>query len=130
MRQLRLASGLVPYLGRPLDTTSAAAAVRARVAQREASFLQLARDAGPPHDALLVAAGWDEPRLRASVAQCGLEATLETLRDEGVVTSLAEVKRGADLRRTGFQAATSGTASATPTRVLYDWAFFTEEAAL
>jgi hypothetical protein len=140
-RKARFAAGIVRYLREPLGPDDALEAVRSRVEDRDSSFLRLAEGAmlGEPrssHGGLLGRAGWDGVRLRTSVDQDGLEATLAALRDQGVRTSLEEFKRRPSTfdrpvaTRAGFRVATSGTSSGSPTRVLYDWGLLGEEADL
>jgi len=149
-----LAAGIVGYLRRPLGREEARAEVRARLKTRGATFLRLAREtifgrSESPYLQLLRWADWDYGRLERSVADRGLEATLATLRDQGVWISSGEFKSREPIQRDGLLiqprsnlfdnpagsrsrlgAATSGTASGTPTPVSYSWRLFSDEAAL
>jgi hypothetical protein len=153
-QKARLAGGIAGYLREPLTLADAHAQVRMRMAARESRFLELVGRsifgaARSPHRKLLAWAGWDRRRLKRSVYEQGIEATLEALHDEGVWTSLEEFKARAPIRRDGLlieprendfdnpllmdrvvRAASSGTASGVPIRVPYDWSMLREEAAL
>lgn len=150
-QKVRLGAGYISYLHDPVAPEQASDEIRGRVATRESRFLALVRDAvyanpASPHRALLDWAGWNYARLERAVQADGLDSTLRTLRDDGVYSSLAELRRGEPIRRdgvclathdarldvpsarAGIRARTSGTAS-TPLTVAYDWALFREEAA-
>lgn len=153
-RNAHRAAGLISYLREPLEPDEALEEVRSRVDRQAPNFLRLAEasifeDPRSPHLKLLGWAGWDYARLRRSVEDQGLSATLATLRDLEVRTSLDELKGRKPLRRgpltiatgdsafdnhrigrRGLGARTSGTSSRSPIRVPYHWGLFSEEAAL
>src|SRR5581483_11604365 len=144
-------SGYISYLRDPIGLEDAHREIEKRIADREPRFLALMRggvyaNPGSPHRALLDWTGWSYSKLERAVHTEGLESTLRSLRDDGVWSSLTELRRGKPIRRTGLsipagdarmglsregpgiRATTSGTASA-PLEVAYDWELFREEAA-
>lgn len=149
---LRIGSGFFPYLKKPLSVQDAFEQLRARVADRERRFLDLAKlliysQPGNPYLKLLQHAGCAFADLQESVRSHGLESTLEKLRDAGVQLSVEEFKSKVPICRKGLtiettatdfdnpylmgrslEARTSGSTAAAA-RVLYDWNFFAEEAA-
>jgi hypothetical protein len=151
-QQLRIARGLPQYLSALLTHEGAIAELTDRVNSRDARFLEVCRNliyAVPqsPYRQLFLRAGCQYADLESSVKRHGLERTLEDLRDDGVYLSLEEFKcqvplcrQGLtiDTRETDFDnpnlmgkglpGSTSGSRSKS-TRVLYDWDFFSEEAA-
>ena len=94
----RFVFGLPPFLRRkPITLDEARAAIRKGLAEREANFLHIARHAiyGNPRSgyrSLLQIAGCELGDIETSVADNGLEATLDRLRDEGVYVTFEEYK--------------------------------------
>ncbi|MGQ0572517.1 MAG: hypothetical protein ACT4P5_23660 [Armatimonadota bacterium] len=90
-------------LAAPITTGEAIAALRARLANRSGTFLEMAERAifghpDSPYRPLLDAAGYDLARMKGLVARSGLEETLRTLRRDGVYVSIEEF-RGREARR-------------------------------
>jgi hypothetical protein len=153
-RLLQLARETPGVLRQPLTPEKAMAQVRERMATRESRFLHVLRrlvydDPKSPYRRLLEWAGCEYADLERSVATCGVESTLEQLRDAGVCLSLEEFKRIQPITRSGLvlepeegdfdnrlvvasgggmQAATSGSRAAA-TRVTFNWESLTEQAA-
>lgn len=148
----RIAAGFVPYVHGALTVKQAFDDVAFRVNAREQRFLAAAAlliysNPNSPFRKLLSHAGCAFGDLESSVHSRGLESTLEQLRDAGVFLSAEEFKSLTPIQRPGLSfettsqdfdnptlmgrsiaALTSGSTSR-PSRVLYDWNFFSEEAA-
>jgi len=93
-------------LGTPLTTADALAAVRTRVQARNALFLDTIERAvfahgDSPYRPLLATAGYDLDRVRALVAERGVEETLRQLCRDGVYLTIEEFKGLEDTRRGG-----------------------------
>ena len=148
----RLAWDLPGYLREPLDAAGAAAALRRRLAERDARFIttlqrQIAARPSGPLARLLAWTGATGSDVAAAVQRHGLEAALAQLRDAGVYFTHDELIGTQPLRRSGltlplhpndFDAPThsgarlSGTTSGSRSqgiRVFYTWDFLAEEAA-
>ncbi len=130
----------------------AVADIRRRLTERESSFLESARcliygDPRSSYRKLLLAAGCEYADLSRMVRDAGLEKTLEKLKDDGVFVTLDEMRGAAPIIRgrlriepdescfdnpclmgKGIRAFTSGSRHRA-SRVLYDWNFFTIQAA-
>jgi hypothetical protein len=94
---LRLAAELPGYLRRPLTLDEARAAVAARLAHRETSFLEVVRRRiyerpASPYRALLARAGCEWGDLDGLVRRTGLEAALRALYRAGVYLTVEEFK--------------------------------------
>ena len=88
----------------PIDPTRCSAIVQARVAERERAFFEMLERAvfahpDSPYRPLLDAAGYDLPRIKALVAEGGIETTLRRMRDDGVYVSIEEFKGIHEARR-------------------------------
>jgi len=152
-RQLaRLSRGLRGYLQSPIDRATALDALRERMRRRDHNFLLVARKLvyqreNSPYRAMLLAAGWGQGELEASVRERGVERTLERLRDSGVYVSFEELKGRQPITRgsltldvaasdfdnpfllgRGIGGTTTGSTSR-PRRVAFDWAGLAEESA-
>jgi len=85
------------FLHSRITSADAMAAVRARLSSRASTFLETVERAifaypASPYRVLLEAAGYDFGRLRRLVAECGVEATLQRLCQDGVYVSIEEFK--------------------------------------
>ena len=94
---LRLAAELPGYLRRPLTLDEARVAVAARLAHREASFLEVVRHRvygrpASPYRALLARAGCEWGDLERLVRRDGLEDALRVLYRAGVYLTVDEFK--------------------------------------
>ena len=151
-REFKVALGFLPYLRRPLLRDQAIREIKLRIENREKRFLEACKkliydNPQSPYRKLLSSAGCSYSDLEKSIRSSGLEACLETLRDHGVYLTREEFKSQIPICRNGLtidtgesdfdnplllpegiRASTSGTTS-TPTRMLYDWAFISEESA-
>ncbi|MBM3858042.1 MAG: hypothetical protein FJ395_00150 [Verrucomicrobia bacterium] len=98
IRQLaRLAGGLRRFLRTPVTHDQAVADIRRRMENRNGIFIALAKKLiydlpVSPYRKLLLRAGCEHNDLADSVKACGIEKTLEKLRDAGVCVSLDEFK--------------------------------------
>jgi hypothetical protein len=100
----RFALGLPRYLRAPVDARMAREHLRQCLAQRSERFLAILargvfRASDSPYRRLFEHAGITERDVQALVAERGLEATLETLYDEGVHVRLDEFKGRTPIRR-------------------------------
>jgi hypothetical protein len=100
----RLAKALPGFLSDPVSPATAETGLRRMLLDREARFLELARDriyASPtnPYFRLLRAAGCEFSDLEASVRRAGLEATLTELARQGVYLTVEEFKGKVEVRR-------------------------------
>jgi len=149
----RHAAGFPRYLRAPVTVDSAANVIRSQLDQREENFLRVAKQLiyevpRSPYRALLMWAGCDLSDLRASVASHGLDSTLEKLRDAGAYLTLDEFKARTPIVRNGLRVetvdadfdnpfvsggpivgVTSGSRSASGSRVTFNWDFMAEETA-
>jgi hypothetical protein len=108
----RFARELGPFLNQRLTLAEAQSIVRRRLDAREENFLATVERAvygwpGSPYLPLLRRAGCDLADLRASVRTRGLEASLLTLRAEGVYVTFDEFKGRAPIVRDGVERATT-----------------------
>jgi len=102
----RFLRGLPRYLSRTTTLADAEAAIRARLASREDLFVQTARRLlfdyeYSPYRPLFDLAGCTFDDFRASVADRGIEATLEDLRRAGVYFTFEEYKGRSPVVRDG-----------------------------
>ena len=93
----RLVARLPGFLRRPLTVNEARAAVAARLAHREASFLDVVgrrvfERPASPYRALLERAGCEQGDLARLVRQDGVEGALRTLYRAGVYLTVDEFK--------------------------------------
>jgi hypothetical protein len=100
----RFALGLPRYLRAPVDSRMAREHLHQCLAQRSERFLAILargvfRASDSPYRRLFEHAGITERDVQALVADRGLEATLETLYDEGVHVHLDEFKGRTPIRR-------------------------------
>jgi hypothetical protein len=100
----RFARGYRRFAREHVDSASALARVRERLARREERFLQLARErvfgyARSPYLPLLRSAGCGFADLQSMVESQGIEETLRTLAAEGVRVSIDEFKARTPIRR-------------------------------
>lgn len=103
---LRLVARLPGFLRRPWTVDAARAAVRERLAGREASFLALVRGAvferpGSPYRALLDRAGCEAGDVERLVRADGLEGALQALARAGVYLTVEEFKGRTPIVRGG-----------------------------
>ena len=151
-RELKVALGFLPYLRRPLLRDQAIQEIKLRIENKEKRFLEACKkliydNPQSPYSKLLSSVDCHYSDLEKSIRSIGLQASLETLRDDGVYLTREEFKSQIPICRNGLtietresdfdnprllpegiRASTSGTTS-TPTRMLYDWAFISEESA-
>lgn len=100
----RFVTGLRRLLANPVTVGEARAAVAARLAGREAAFLEMLDAAvwtvaGSPYRRLFAAAGIGPPDVARLVERDGLEGALATLRDEGVYVAYDEYQGTVPARR-------------------------------
>jgi hypothetical protein len=93
----RLASGLRPFLGRPLTRSAVFDRFRRQVEERETAFLSLLDRAvwtnpGSPYRLLFEWAGIGRGDVESSLRRRGVEATLHALCDAGVFVTFDEFK--------------------------------------
>ena len=101
------ASYVRELLREPIDAARCGAVVRARVAARVPTFIDMMEQAifaysDSPYRPLLEAAGYDLPRIKALVSERGLEEGLETLCRQGVYVSIEEFRGTREVRRGGL----------------------------
>lgn len=101
---LRFARGYRRFVREPVDSAGGLARVRERLARRQETFLDLARERiygypGSPYAPLLRAAGCAYADLRVMVLDRGVEATLGALAEAGVRISIDEFKARVPIRR-------------------------------
>jgi hypothetical protein len=107
-KALRFSSGLRSFWRATVDMSDPVSVVRARVAQRNAAFLEFVRASvlahpGSPYLPLLAAARIDADRLTALVGEHGVEGALRRLYEAGVYATLDEFKGNGSIQRAGVQ---------------------------
>ena len=102
----RYVRSLPPFFRDRIDAREARRRTVGWLAARESNFLDLLErgvyaNRGSPYRALLAAAGVELGDVRAAVAERGLDAALEELREAGAFVTLAEFKGQAPIERNG-----------------------------